>query len=135
VQNNLYIVWNETNNTGIPIIDEQHRAIISTINTLHYFIANKKELHEINSIIVVLDQYTKFHFSTEEGIMKDIGFPDISEHIKFHRALADASKKVSIQVKEENDPEVLLRFLRNWWLSHICGEDKKYADFLKEAQR
>ena len=33
----LYIAWNDDNKLGIPIIDEQYRAIISTINSLHYF--------------------------------------------------------------------------------------------------
>jgi len=37
MKNILYIVWSDNNELGIPIIDEQHRAIISTINSLHYF--------------------------------------------------------------------------------------------------
>jgi len=34
MENNLYIVWNQNNNVGIKIIDEQHRGTISTINSL-----------------------------------------------------------------------------------------------------
>ena len=39
---NLYIIWEEGYNLGIPIIDEQHRAIVATINTYHYFVTGGK---------------------------------------------------------------------------------------------
>jgi hemerythrin len=130
VKKNLYIVWNEDNNIGIPIIDEQHRGIISTINTFHYFILKKKDEEILDAIIITLEQYTKFHFITEEEIMENIKYPNIKEHIEFHESLAVKTKKISSDVKNENNPELLLKFLREWWLNHICVEDKKYSKFM-----
>ena len=40
--NLLYIVWNEKNNIGVPIIDEQHRGIVIAINSLYYFINERR---------------------------------------------------------------------------------------------
>ena len=37
MNNNVFIVWKNSNDCGINIIDEQHRGIVSTINTLFYF--------------------------------------------------------------------------------------------------
>lgn len=132
MKKNLYIIWNESNDTGIPIIDEQHRAIVSIINTLHYFIMKKKESEILESIMITLDQYTKFHFHTEEEIMKNLNYPELKEHIVHHKLLANDTKKVSFEVRNENDPEILLRFLKNWWLDHICIEDRKYSQYFKE---
>lgn len=36
----LCIVWSDTNNLGIPIIDEQHRGIISASNSLYFSMQN-----------------------------------------------------------------------------------------------
>lgn len=134
MKKNLYIIWNENNNTDIPIIDEQHRAIISAINTLHYFITNNKESKLIESIIITLDQYTKLHFNTEEEIIRQINYPELKEHMEFHESLKDDMDRVSLEVKSENDPEILLRFLKHWWLNHICVEDRKYAEYMKQHE-
>ena len=34
---NLYITWKNEDELGIPIIDEQHRGVVTAINSLFYF--------------------------------------------------------------------------------------------------
>ncbi len=69
MQNILYIVWTEKNKVGIPIIDEQHRGIISTINSLHYFIQTGQGEQIIRPTLIMLEQYVDIHFKTEEALM------------------------------------------------------------------
>ena len=69
MRNTLYIVWNDDSNLGISIIDEQHRAIVSTINSLHYFIQIGHGNEIIKPTMIMLEQYINIHFQTEEALM------------------------------------------------------------------
>ncbi len=131
MKNILYIIWNERNNTGISIIDEQHRGIISTINSLHYFIQNGHEHDIIKPTLIMLSQYTNIHFRTEEVLMKDANYPNIEEHISHHKKLlAKTNTLIYTFNKNNSDSNSLLKFLREWWIGHINTEDMKYKPFL-----
>ncbi len=123
----LFIKWDEKYNLGIPIIDEQHRAIVSTINTYHYFVTEKNAEDALRPTFITLDQYTKTHFMTEENIFKQTEYPETLNHKILHEKLAKSMKEIAVQALHENDPDVALHFLKKWWLTHIRIEDAKYA--------
>ncbi|BCO09520.1 hemerythrin [Desulfolithobacter dissulfuricans] len=132
MNNILYIVWSDNNNIGIPIIDEQHRGIISTINSLHYFIQTGHGDEIIKPTMIILEQYVDIHFKTEEALMKKANYPDIKDHIVMHKKLVEKTKNLSIYASSNNDSNIILKFLKEWWLGHINKEDVKYAPFLKK---
>ena len=84
---NLYIIWEEGYNLGIPIIDEQHRAIVSTINTYYYFVTDGKAGAALKPTFITLEQYTKTHFMTEEYIFEQTEYPEAMSHRKLHEDL------------------------------------------------
>jgi len=132
MKNTLYIVWSDSNNIGIPIIDEQHRGIISTINSLHYFMQTGHGYEIIKPTMIMLEQYVDVHFTTEEALMAEAGYPALEEHIILHKDLVGKTKKLSIDAGRDSDPDMVLKFLREWWLGHINKEDRKYAPFLRK---
>ncbi|MGB3222255.1 MAG: bacteriohemerythrin [Desulforhopalus sp.] len=130
--NALYIVWNDSNNTSIPIIDEQHRGIISNINSLHYLIQNGDSDIILEPILVTLKQYTIIHFKTEEMLMARAGYPGFEEHCSLHQGLAEKTDVVYQKAIANNEPELVLSFLRNWWLNHIIKLDSQYVPIMKK---
>ena len=50
----IYIVWNKDNEIGIPIIDEQHRVAVGTINSLFYFMQMKRGVAALRPTLSVL---------------------------------------------------------------------------------
>ena len=56
--------WNKHFNTGIKIIDEQHRNLVDIINRLAKSVALGSENVELNSIFDELVEYTVYHFQT-----------------------------------------------------------------------
>ena len=132
MKKSLYVVWGDNNKLGIPIIDEQHRGIASTINSLHYFIITGHGREMIKPIMVTLEQFTDIHFRTEESLMAEACYPALDEHAKLHKALVSKTKKVSIDARRNNDPYMALEFLKGWWLVHLNKEDRKYVPFLKK---
>jgi hemerythrin len=132
MKNILYIVWSDNNKVGIPIIDEQHRGIISTINSLHYFIQTGHGQEIIKPTMIMLEQYIAVHFKTEEALMAEASYPAFKEHIALHQELVEKTKKLSINMTTNKDSDMVLNFLKEWWLGHINKEDRKYAPFLKK---
>ncbi|MBN2826128.1 MAG: hypothetical protein JXQ76_12430, partial [Campylobacterales bacterium] len=70
------ITWNQTLETGIVKIDEQHRTLIDTINKAHRLVSQNYSLQNIQSVMKDLIYYTQFHFETEEELMESSGYFD-----------------------------------------------------------
>ena len=128
----LYIVWKDENNTGIPIIDEQHRSIVSNINSLYYFIQKGESEDIVNYILETLKQYTEIHFTTEEELMKDANYPEIDKHISYHRAFNNKVAKMWNEPDDDYKVINTVKFLRQWWMHHINNEDIKYVPYIKK---
>ena len=129
---NLYIKWKEEYLLGIPIIDEQHRGIVSAINSLYYFIEEGQGLTILKPTINFINHYVNIHFSTEEKLIKEAGYPELEKHIPLHIKLTRNSAKIAKEAIEYSDATILLKFLRDWWINHINIEDKKFAPFIKK---
>ena len=134
MEHKLYIAWKDSYCIGIPIIDEQHRCIVSIINSIHYFVEEHRELDVLESIINMMIQYTVIHFKTEEAMLKEAGYPPIEEHILLHKQLINQLKEVSHEATQECDVDPLLKLLKAWWLSHINQEDRKYVPFMTDKR-
>jgi len=121
----LFIVWQDDNSTGILIIDEQHRGIIATINSLHYFIQEGHGLEGLKPTMEILKQYIKFHVVTEEGLMAKHNLPRIAEGAIKQNQIFTEFNSVSQEAISYRDPMLLLKFLRHWWISHLKEEHVK----------
>ncbi|HNY64043.1 MAG TPA: bacteriohemerythrin [Deltaproteobacteria bacterium] len=133
VGNLLYIIWQKENEVGIPIIDEQHRGLIASINSLHYFIQEGEGAEVLKPTLQTLMQYTNIHFRTEEALMKRAGYPEFDSHVLLHEKLIEQTKSTAYECLSSSDAEPALRFLKEWWLNHINNTDRQYAPYLKRA--
>ena len=123
----LFIVWTEKNNLGIPIIDEQHRGIISTINSLYHSIQMGDYEDTVKPLLVALEHYTKIHFRTEKDLMLKAEYPNFNNHIALHNKLFEKTKTFSANANVLPDATEVLRFLKKWWLTHINKEDRHFS--------
>ena len=130
--NSVFIVWKSEYNIGIPIIDEQHRGIVSIINTLHYAIRNDYVHRMLVPIIDMLHSYTKTHFHIEEAIFAHSDFPEVSAHKALHKELSSKLTTVGLHSMMEKDAYKLMEFLKSWWIEHICEIDIRYRAYIAE---
>ena len=128
----LLIVWNDVHATGISIIDEQHRGIVSTINSLFYMIRSKQAQHILVPTILMMEQYTKIHFFTEEKLLESSGYPGFKEHKKLHDKLISQMITVSRESLRNIDPDSFLSFLKHWWINHINKNDRDYVEHIRQ---
>lgn len=57
----LYIVWNQKQSINVPILDEQHHAIVAAINSLYFFINQGWGLSALTPTLKIIK--TKYWFS------------------------------------------------------------------------
>ncbi len=128
-----YWAWNPSLNVGIDIIDGQHRRIVDYINDLD--VAHlEKDKDKVTQILMGLVDYTVTHFSFEEELMSQAGYPLSEPHKKIHEAFIARIRNYKQQ--HENGKEVartLMAELQLWLTNHIKNEDKHYVPYANKV--
>ena len=127
-----YIAWKDQYSVGIDSIDQQHRKLVNLINQLMTAVDYSTGEEFEREALAELVDYTKTHFSYEEGLMEDNGYPDFEAHREQHRAMIAEVEKVLAEY--EKDQDMAMRhacdYLKDWLVNHINGTDKQYSSFL-----
>jgi hemerythrin len=136
VKEPLYIVWNKSQCIKVPIIDDQHHAIVSTINTLFFFINQGWGLSALTPTLKVIKTNIGFHLKTEEGILEKLGANHkiMQKHCELNDAFNLNANKALNEAIVEQEPMILLKFLRDWWLQHHLKDHTEYHQHLKSIE-
>ncbi len=123
-----YLEWSSILDTGINVIDHQHRRIVDYINQLHTANASEDKAN-VKPVLDELIDYTVTHFSFEETLMEEGGYP----YLKAHKRVHDLFKKrigdyLARFDKGEDVHDELLDMLKRWLVNHIKNEDADYVD-------
>jgi hemerythrin len=126
--------WNDELSVNIPVIDEQHKKLISYINEFYAHMKMGKAKQVMGETLNKLIDYVGYHFSTEENFFNKFSYPEKDAHIKEHKAFVEKVTKVSEDFKNNKLAVTidLFTFLIDWVEKHIKQVDKRYAPFLKD---
>ncbi len=131
--------WKEEYSVGIDKIDKQHQKLLEIGREIVYVLDNAQEgidqYDEIISLLSELQEYTVYHFNSEEEMMYKHDFYELGSH-KFQH-------KMFVKKLEDIDPDKIdegqkgftleiLNFVANWIGNHIMKEDQKYAELISE---
>ena len=122
-----HISWNTNFDTGIEVIDFQHRKIVSMINDLR-IPSGDSEHAVVNDILNRMREYVVEHFTFEEELMYAADYLYTEAHIKLHqRFLARLDAMTKKNKSGELIIEELAEFLGTWLTHHIGHEDQDYV--------
>jgi len=127
---NILITWKPEYELGIPIIDEQHRGVVTIINSLYYGMQHKHGEIMLAPITNMIYDYTRIHFEIEEDFLKQCNFPDVDSHQLLHKELIGEISHTRKENVFKQDPFQFMDFLKRWWIDHICNKDRKFRDYL-----
>jgi hemerythrin-like metal-binding protein len=135
----LFVEWEDKYSVGIEKIDNQHKKLIEIINRLYYSRGNRPHT-VLGKTIQELIEYTKTHFTDEERLMRENGYPDYQAHKKRHEAFIEEVKKFNTEYQKVDDDLLedyslitdVLFFLKTWLCDHILVVDKEYCPFLNK---
>lgn len=125
------VQWNSGYSMGNDILDTQHRNLLEQCNALADCIADAGPESDLkfHAIFKALMAQAGEHFSTEETLLAQCGYPMLDEHKNEHDEFAYLANDI---ITTENFEKVeLQRFLALWWVGHIVGSGKKYRAFLE----
>ena len=120
--------WSSELDTGVKVIDGQHRRIVDYINELQEA-KDSLDKEAVHDVLDELVDYTVSHFSFEESLMEQAGYPFLGPHKKIHELFV---KKVGGFVERfkngEDVADEILVTLRKWLINHIKNEDGDYVE-------
>lgn len=125
------INWTVELDTGIEVIDHQHRQIVDFINQLE--VANvTKDKAKIKEIIDACVDYTLSHFAFEESLQEEAGYKYCKPHKKVHelftRKVAEYQQRVDLG---DDVADELHGMLSRWLINHIKRDDADYVASVK----
>jgi hemerythrin len=126
--------WQDDLDTGIDIIDQQHRRILEYINALddlgpqHPFRPSPGAGQIINELV----DYTMSHFGFEETLMEGAGYEFLNPHKKVHQLFTQRVGELQNRFKSgENVTAELHGLLHGWLFNHIRRDDANYVESVK----
>lgn len=126
-----YIEWTRDLESGIPVIDAQHKRIIDFINELNDACITGNT-NETNHVMEGLLNYTITHFEFEEALQEKAGYQFLKAHKRIHEIFMKKVAAIRERAqKGENVAPELLNLLKLWLTSHIKGEDRDYIESVK----
>lgn len=125
--------WNSEYSVDIEIIDNFQKQMFEMFNDLIDLKINKKDSKECVNLISEINDYSKSYFSTEERLLKENGYPDLSTHSKAHRQFTKYFISLRREVAEDaaNLTDEVIFELREWLINHIFEFDSLYIPYIR----
>lgn len=126
------IEWNDSLAIGDRRIDGQHQELISLLSefqTQRVAGAGDADLHRKLEEVAL---YARYHFYCEEGLMTEIGFPEIDAHTSRHHILLEILDHIVKDLDTgKYPPSQIEGFLVQWFMDHLVDEDSKIREFIR----
>ncbi len=128
--------WSKNLETGIDIVDEQHKELVDQINNLLEATRDRRGKEEVTNMLEFLASYVVEHFKTEEKYMIKYDYPKYLEHKKDHDAFVEEVKKLFSAFVESGETVKMIVSLNGkvvkWLIDHIMKIDREMAIFFKD---
>ncbi|WP_409420843.1 hemerythrin domain-containing protein [Pseudaeromonas sp. ZJS20] len=129
-------VWGPLYETGLPLMDTQHRMLVELINQLGRYRVEGADEQALMNCCWSLRQYALYHFSCEEQLLEACALSEEhkASHLRRHGEFAQAIDGLSEQVRLDvgQGADALLGFLVKWLALHILTEDMALAESLQQ---
>lgn len=138
--NTVIFPWNSNFETGIAVIDEQHRELVNLLNQLARDLAFGAETGELNHVFDELAAYALYHFETEEAIWnKYLAADEMSQaHEQTHQDFIAEVVRLKDGQNISSRAQIvdgIVSFLTHWLAFHILESDKYLARIVLSLQR
>jgi diguanylate cyclase (GGDEF)-like protein/hemerythrin-like metal-binding protein len=128
----VHIEWQDGWNSGVPVIDDQHRQLVRLGNELiNLSLADGASDLQLATLDKLLS-HIRIHFHDEELIVGESGFPDLPAHSAIHAELLEEALRIREKfISGEAEPSLLFTFLVNRIVKdHMLSADVKFFSWI-----
>ena len=130
------LLWKTQYDVGITRIDAQHHIFLNVIGEFQEACRQGASLDKLESILHEIALYARYHFYSEENIMRECGFPEINEHKNMHYQLLDDMNGRMLGMREGlSSAREVEEFLVQWFVRHTTHEDIKIGLYISTTSR
>ena len=130
----LFLMWKRFDvRTNVPLIDMQHlwlfKMVVEVEGMLHIAFEQRRE--HLERVLSELLNYVDVHFMSEEALMEKLAYTQEKNHHRLHEDFKRTVAKLKLEYDGGNHHSLssLVTLLRQWLLTHIVIEDKKFSHF------
>jgi hemerythrin-like metal-binding protein len=131
-------IWDARFETGIPLVDTQHKHLVEAVNGLgNELMLGDVTEERLQSLFHQLAEYARHHFADEEKLMGELAVDPRhrDEHVAHHKQFVQQLVALwNARATIEKPAEAVHGFLAAWLTVHILGEDKAMARQMASLQ-
>lgn len=134
----MFIAFNDNLLTGNSTIDAQHKELIERIAAFINACENGNGKIKAIKMMDYLAEYTEFHFSEEEKLQQEVGYPGYDEHKAKHEELKKTVETLHEFLEESEWPTAdfvgkVKEEVVNWFFKHIEMFDRSIVEYINSA--
>lgn len=134
----MFIAFNDNLLTGNSTIDAQHKELIERIAAFINACENGNGKIKAIKMMDYLAEYTEFHFSEEEKLQQEVGYPGYDEHKAKHEELKKTVETLHEFLEESEWPtadfvDKVKEEVVNWFFKHIEMFDRSIVEYINSA--
>jgi hemerythrin-like metal-binding protein len=128
------LTWNDSFALGVPQVDRQHQRLFELLDQLDADIESNHATKAVRRLFHDLVSYSRYHFTTEESLMRARRWPGAEAHAALHREFIERLD-ADAPLLAEGGPDLAAefrRFLSGWLVRHIAVADRLAWAAMKE---
>lgn len=130
-QETARFTWDDSYSVSDEEIDKQHKTMLDIANS----VPDNINEPSVKQMVMRLYDYVLTHLIEEEELMKEKGYPGLTEHSRIHgRLIIRLNRMISDGITTNEELHELKKFIYEWTSRHILREDKNFACFIRESE-
>ena len=118
--------WRDEYAIGHPKVDQEHRQFFGLVQAYSRGCRQGLDRDAMIDILEEILLFGRFHFRSEENVMRALGFEGLPAHRELHRQLIERLGRMIVGVKlGRYKPAEVEEFLVKWLVRHVGHEDAR----------
>ena len=126
--------WRDDLRIGDETIDAQHKGFVDQAQRIGGLIAAGAPATQVLSHVAAMVAATKHHFTTEDALLKAIGYPDLASHRIDHAVIVDQVSDLVAPLTVLTPADEVVTVVRSIvaiLLEHLMLKDMEFRPFLQ----
>ena len=127
------VCWKDEYGVGVEKFDHQHQHLFEITNKIIEHSGTSEDSGLVSETLTEMINYAREHFTAEEVLMQEYGYPEIESHKEQHDYFIDTTAELAISFMDNRNTTAgeIAEFLKLWLTLHILKCDMKYKEFFK----